>query len=480
MVASEAAPFAKVGGLGDFSAALTRYLGLAGHDIRLFMPAYSSIDWTDHEVGPVEFLQDVPLDLGEKVLRFSGLFSYLPGTSVQVYFIDCPELYDRPSVYTSAADEVVRFAFLSRATIECCQRMGFSPDVFHCNDWHTSLLPVYLRSTYLWDDLFAPSRSLLTIHNIGYQGEFGADSLAEIGLASVDFLFGRETLQAGRINLLETGIMQADLVTTVSPTHAKEIQTPGYGMGLDGLLRRRADHLVGILNGVDYQEWDPGHDKLLPYSYTRDNLSGKALNKRSLLKEVSLPSTPRTPLIGMITRLVQQKGIDLMPKVLPGLLARRSCRLVVLGSGEEQYEAFFFRLQERFPDKVFFYRGYNNELAHRIEAASDIYLMPSMYEPCGLNQMYSLRYGAVPVVRQTGGLADAVEPFDAATREGTGFLFGPFTPAGLRRALEEALDTYAKPRTWRRLVHNGMSQNFSWQQQVEKYVDLYRGLIRAS
>ena len=289
MVASEAGPFAKVGGLGDFSAALTRYLGLAGHDVRLFMPAYGSIDWDGHEAGQVEFLRDVPLDLGGKTLRFNGLYSYLPGTSVQVYLIDCPELYDRPTVYTDSPDEILRFAFLSRATIECCQRMGWSPEVFHCNDWHTSLLPVYLRSTYLWDDLFRSSRCLLTIHNIGYQGVFGSAALEEIGLQSQELMFGSENLEAGRINLLETGILNVDLVTTVSPTHAKEIQTPAYGMGLDGLLRSRADRLAGILNGVDYQEWDPAHDELLPHRYTLDNLSGKARNKRSLLMRYLSP-----------------------------------------------------------------------------------------------------------------------------------------------------------------------------------------------
>ena len=476
MVASEAAPFAKVGGLGDFSAALTRYLDLAGHDVRLFLPAHSSIDWAHHELGQVEFLRDVPLELGGKSLRFKGLYSHLPGTSAQVYFIDCPDLYDRPGVYTDDPDEIVRFALLSRAAIESCQRMGWSPHVFHCNDWHTSLLPVYLRSAYQWDELFALSRCLLTIHNIGYQGVFGAAALDEIGLGDRQSMFSRRDLEAGRINLLKTGILHADLVTTVSPTHAEEIRTPAYGMGLDGLLRQRADRLVGILNGVDYAEWDPAHDELLPYRYTEGNLSGKSRNKRSLLNEASLPLSPETPVIGMVTRLVEQKGIELLPEVLPDVLDRRSCRLIVLGSGEERYEAFFFRLQEQYPDKVFFYRGYNNELAHRIEAASDIYLMPSLYEPCGLNQMYSLRYGAVPVVRRTGGLADAVQPFDAATREGTGFLFGPFKPADLRGALEKALDTYARSRLWRRLIRNGMSQDFSWEKQVEKYVDLYREL----
>ena len=477
-MAAEAAPFAKVGGLGDFSSALARYLDQAGHDVRLFLPAYSGIDWSGHEVGQVEFLQGVPIELGGREFRFNGLYSYLPGTSVQIYFVDCPDLFDRPSVYTGGADEVVRFAFLSRAAVECCQRMGFSPHVFHCNDWHTSLLPTYLETVYRWDELFATSRTVLTIHNIGYQGIFGSGALADIGLSSEETRFSSEDLAAGLINLLKTGILHADTVTTVSPTHAEEIQTEAYGMGLDALLRQRSDRLTGILNGVDYNEWDPAHDGLLPSRYTLDDLRGKAQNKRSLLKDMSLPLSPRTPLIGMVSRLVEQKGIDLLPDVLPGLLQNRPCRLAVLGSGEGRYEDFFYRLQSLYPDKVFFYRGYHNELAHRIEAASDIYLMPSLYEPCGLNQMYSLRYGAVPVVRQTGGLADAVQPFDSDTKEGTGFLFGPFVSEALRAALEAAMDVYSNPRLWRRLVRNGMSQDFSWEKQVEEYVDLYRELAQ--
>lgn len=472
-MAAEAAPFAKVGGLGDFSSALTRYLTLAGHDVRLFVPAHGSIDWTDLEIGSVEYLQDVSLRLGHRTFRFNGLYANLPGTDVQVYCIDCPELFGRSSVYTDGPDEALRFAFLSRAAIECCQRMGFSPQVFHCNDWHTSLLPVYLKSLYRWDELFADSRTVLTIHNIGYQGIFGAGVLKDVGLDSEAEMFSRRDLESDRVNLLRTGIQHADAVTTVSPTHAQEIQTEALGMGLDGLLRRRSDRLFGILNGVDYAEWDPTSDRLLPYRYDKDDLRGKVHNKRSLLKQVSLPATPRTPVVGMISRLVEQKGIDLLPDALEELLQDRLFRLIVLGSGESRYEMLFLGLQEAFPKQVFFSRGYNNELAHRIEAASDIYLMPSLYEPCGLNQMYSLRYGAVPVVRRTGGLADAVRAFDPRTKEGTGFLFKPYTPAALKSALEQAMDTYAKPRLWRRLVSNGMSQDFSWERQVEEYVDLY-------
>ncbi len=462
--------------MGDFSAALTRYLSQAGEDARLFLPAYGTIDWSGLEVGEVDFLQDISLDLGERSLQFSVLYSFLPGTSVQVYFIHCPQLYDRGSVYTDSPDEALRFAFLSRAAIESCQRMGWSPSVFHCNDWHTSLLPIYLRSTYGWDSLFGQSRTILTIHNIGYQGVFGGDSLARLGLESAALMFPREDLEADRVNLLKTGILHADMITTVSPTHAREIQTPEYGMGLQGLLRQRADRLVGVLNGVDYAEWDPAHDILLPRNYTVADLRGKALNKRLLLKDVSLPFKARTPLVGMVTRLVPQKGIDLMPNVLPGLLDQGEIQVAVLGSGESRYEMFFARLAEQYPDRAFFYRGYNNELAHRIEAASDIYLMPSLYEPCGLNQMFSLRYGTVPVVRKTGGLADAVEPFDPGTGEGTGFLFERFAPEAMHQALAEAISLYPDRRKWRRLMRNGMARDFSWERQIGKYIELYEQL----
>lgn len=465
--------------MGDFSAALTRHVSRAGHDVRLFIPAYGTIDWSDREVGEVEFLHDVPLRIGDRTLRFTGRYSYLPGISVQVYFIDCPELYRRPSIYTDDADEALRFAFLTRAAIECCQRMGWAPHVFHCNDWHTAMLPVQLRSSYRWDSLFGGSRTMLTIHNIGYQGVFDAETLSGIGMSEDAVMFPRDDLEAGKVNFLHTGLLHVDLITTVSPTYAREIQTPEYGMGLDGLLRHRADRMVGILNGVDYDEWDPSHDELIPFRYTRDDLTGKVRNKRTLLKEVSLPYVARTPVVGMISRLVQQKGIDLLPKVLPELLDKRDFYLIVLGSGEDRYESFCQSLPERFPERVFFYRGYNNELAHLIEAGSDIFLMPSLYEPCGLNQMYSLRYGSVPVVRNTGGLADSVDPFNAEGRTGTGFVFQHFEPAGLRWSLNQALDIYPHRRLWRQLVRNGMSRDFSWERQAGRYVELYRRLAQS-
>ncbi|MEJ2084639.1 MAG: glycogen synthase [Acidobacteriota bacterium] len=477
LVAAEVAPYAKTGGLGDFTAALCRHLARAGHDVRLFFPAYGSIDRSRYEIGPVEFLVGVPVFLGHRRLEFDGLYTRLPDSDRQVYLIDCPQLYGGGYIYSDRIDEPVRFAFLCKAAIECCQRMGWSPDVFHCNDWHTALLPVYARESYQWDRLVNRTKSLLTIHNIGYQGVFGARTLQSIGLAEAAAMFPQEDLERDRINFLKTGILHSDLLTTVSPNHAREIQTDAFGMGLDGLMRRRSDRLVGILNGVDYGEWDPSSDPLIPFHYSVDNLRGKARNKRRLLKDTGLPFRGGTPLIGMVSRLVKQKGLDLLPEALPYLLDRHRIQLMVLGSGEHRYQTFFHQLQNHFSDQVFFYQGFNNELAHRIEAASDIYLMPSLYEPCGLNQMYSLRYGSVPIVRRTGGLVDSVQSWDANSGEGTGFVFDHFTPEGLVWAVERALELFADRPRWRRIVRNGMSRDFSWQRQVGKYLDLYRWLI---
>ena len=477
MVAAEVAPFAKTGGLGDFTSALCRYLALAGHDVRLFFPAYGSIDREKYGIGKVAFLDSIPVFMEERRFDFDGLYTTLPRADHQVYLIDCPELYGGPEIYTGRPDEPVRFALLCRAAVESCQRMGWSPQIFHCNDWHTALLPVYLHATYRWDELVSQAKTLLTIHNIGYQGVFGASTLHAVGLEEASAMFSREDLELDRVNFLKTGIAHSDALTTVSPNHAREIQTEAFGMGLDSLMRLRSARLTGILNGVDYQEWDPSSDPLIPFHYSKDDIRGKARNKRRLLNEVGLPFRAGTPLIGMVSRLVQQKGIDLLPEVLPGVLDRYQVQFVVLGSGEERFREFFQWLSDRFADQVFFYHGFNNELAHQIEAASDIYLMPSLYEPCGLNQMYSLRYGAVPIVRRTGGLADSVQPWNSETREGTGFVFEHFSPDGLLWSIEQALDLYQNRRRWRRLVRNGMSRDFSWRRQVSEYIELYRNVL---
>ncbi|CAN5211265.1 glycogen synthase GlgA [soil metagenome] len=475
LASSELAPLAKTGGLADVTAALASYLRDAGHDVRVFLPLYSDIDRAVLELHAVESARDVPLTLGERAFRFS-LYESVDRQS-PAYFVQCPPLYDRAGLYTAAEDEHLRFLLLARAIIESCQRMSWGPDVFHCNDWHTALIPLYLQTLYAWDRLFSGSRTVLTLHNIGYQGVFPATILPETGLAASAHLLHQDDLAAGRINFLKTGVLYADTLTTVSPTHAREIQSDAYGMGLAGLLRARDSSLFGILNGIDYAEWNPGTDPHLRYHYSSANFAGKEKNKQVLLESLGLDYARGTPVIGIVARLMVQKGIDLLMEALPSLLAERNLRFVALGSGDLRYERFLMELQRQYPRLVCFHRGFHTPLAHLIEAGSDIFLMPSLYEPCGLNQMYSLRYGTVPVVRRTGGLADTVEMFDPAKRTGTGIVFDEYDAAALRRAIELALALFGDRRRWRRLQRNGMAQDFSWERQGQRYVELYRSLV---
>lgn len=476
-VASEVVPFAKTGGLADVSGALPKYLARYGCDVRVFMPLYSSVDLTGRLVHRVDFLQNIPILFGDRYLTISALTTRLPDSDVDVYFIDCPEMYYRGSIYTTDPDEHLRFAVLSRATIECCQRMGWGPDVMHCNDWQTGLIPLYLKSVYNWDALFATTRTVLTIHNIAYQGAFPASALDDIGLGPHRDTLDQIDLEYEVVNSLKTGILHADLITTVSRTYAREIQTPEGGAGLDPYLRGRTDAVIGIVNGVDYSEWSPEMDAYIPHRYSADDLSGKERNKLDLLGRLNLHNDGSAPLIGIVSRLADQKGFDLFYDTFDLILARRNVSVAVLGSGEERYERYFQELQGRWPGRVAFYRGFSTELAHLIEAGSDIFLMPSKFEPCGLNQIYSLRYGTIPVVRKTGGLADTVEQFDAITGAGTGFVFDRYSKQELYWAIEFALHTYENKSVWGHIMQNAMSKNYSWDAQVQKYISAYVRLL---
>jgi starch synthase len=476
-VTSEITPYAKTGGLGDVSAALPAALRRAGHDVRVFSPLYSAIDLSEHDFLSVDGLQDLAVEVGGRKVPYS-VYRAAAEPDLPLYFIHCPRMYARETIYTADADEHARFIVLQRAAIECCQRMGWSPDVFHCHDWQTSLIPLYLKTLYAWDRLFADTRTVLTIHNLGYQGVFPRQILKDTGFDPCPEYLHQEDLQAGRIGFLKTGLIYADLLTTVSPTYAREIQTEQHGAGLDGYLRERASSLIGILNGVDTTVWNPSTDPNLPVRYSAKSLGRKERNKAVLLQELGLGYRKGAPAVGMITRLAYQKGIKLLPEALPPVLARRDLRLVVLGSGEEEHERFFRQLEEAFPGKVRFWRGFNAQLAHRIEAGCDFFLMPSLYEPCGLNQMYSRIYGTVPIVRKTGGLADTVDLFDPETGEGSGIVFEHATPQGVRWALEAALDLYDRPELWRKLVENTMDCDFSWERQVKRYEEAYGRIVR--
>ena len=477
VAASEMAPYAKTGGLADVTAALNAYLDGRGHDVRLLMPFYRSIEEGGLEIEVVPELHDLTMEMGGRSVDYWIVRARQDASSPSFYLLQCPELFSGESLY-GGADEHLRFVLLTRAAIEMCQRLQFRPDIFHVHDWHTALLPVYLKTAYAWDDLFADTRTVLTIHNIGYQGVFGNDVLGSIGLEySTDFL-DAEDLYQGRVNFLKTGLMHADLLTTVSPTYAREILGAEYGMGLEHVLRARHGSLVGILNGVDYEEWDPQTDPLIPHNYSAANLSGKEKNKRAVLEEMGLEYRFDRPLFGMVSRLTYQKGIELVEQAMPALLRENDFSLLVLGNGEKSYEQFFHWLQMEFPGRVGFYRGFNNPLAHRIEAGSDVFVMPSRYEPCGLNQMYSLKYGTVPLVRATGGLADSVQHFDAKSGYGTGIVFHDFDANGLAWGMKTALKLYANKHAWKQVVYNGMQKDYSWAEQGRLYEERFRKLIR--
>jgi starch synthase len=472
-VASELAPFAKTGGLADVMAALPQYLHKAGHDVRVVIPFYDTIDT---KKTTFQAVMDIDIGLGShryqtKIFRAEG--------ALPVYFVHCPALYNRGRLYTSDGDEHRRCLALSYAALILCQRLDFAPDVIHCHDWQAALIPMYVKTLFANDRRFRHTRTLLTIHNLMYQGSFPTEVGPDTNLGPVSHLFHQDLMKAGRLNFLLQGILYADGVSTVSPTYAKEIQTEKFGGGLDGYLRARSSTVVGILNGVDYNEWSPETDRFIPHRYSAGDRSGKERCKEHLVTALGLPYVPGVPVLGVVSRLVGQKGFRLFDPTMYHLLRRHGFQLVVLGSGEPQLEEMFANLQRTYPRQVCFYNGFKNDLAHLIEAGADMFLMPSAYEPCGLNQLYSLRYGTIPVVHKTGGLADTVKTWSPRTGQGTGFAFEHHDESGLRWAVQAALATYRDKAQWSRLQDNGMSQDFSWTAQTRIYERIYDRLAIA-
>lgn len=481
MPTSEFAPFAKTGGLADVTAGLSAFLTDIGQDVRVFMPYYKTIDLKGTDVHVVEHLTDIPIKMGDRTFSYNVHTARVPDSEQWIYLIECPELYDREGFYCDAdGDEHLRFGFFSQAVLHTCQRMGWKPDIIHSNDWHTALIPLYLRTVFSWDDLFSRTKTILTIHNVAYQGIFAADTLHPLGFGSYTSLLHQEDLRDGIISFMKSGVIYADMLTTVSPTYARELQTEQYGMGLGPMFEARVDRLRGILNGVDYGAWSPEADHLIPHHYSSADLAGKERCKQSLLESLGLSYEVDVPTIGLVSRLTQQKGFDLAFTPLREVLAREDVRVAVLGSGESDLEESFSWLQRTFPSKVCFYRGYNNELAHQIEAGSDMFLMPSRFEPCGLNQMYSLRYGTPPIVRDTGGLADTVTHWNSREQSGNGFVFEHETEQGVRWALGCALEAYRDRRGWTQLMRNGMACEYSWERQGREYLTLYADMMTAA
>ena len=475
-VTGELAPWAKVGGLADVCSALPRAQAAAGLRPVLFLPYYGRLLRSGLEATPVEGAQQVPLPLGGRFLSFNLFESQHEG--VPLYLVQCAPLFERgDEIYTLHDDEGVRWVFFCRAVLESLQRLGFAPEILHAHDWTAALAPLLLRTLYAWDQLFARTRTVLTIHNLGYQGTFGSELLGRADLQPVADVLDATTLGSAPVNFLAAGLRSADRLTTVSPTYAEEIQRPEYGHGLDPILRERREALRGILNGIDDEVWGAEVDRLVPVRFSASSVWRKRRARAALLESVGLDEAPGTPVFGLVSRLAVQKGIDLLRESLPAFLRRHPARLVVLGSGEEVYESFFTGLNEAFPEQVVFRRGYDDPLAHRIEAGADFFLMPSIYEPCGLNQMYSQRYGTLPVVRRTGGLADTVVDLDEDPENGTGIVFDVADAAALGAALERAIRIHDDEPRREAAVRRAMGRSFGWSAREREYAALYAELL---
>ena len=467
-VASEGLPFSKTGGLADVVEALPKALVGMGHEVSVVLPRYRGT-----KISPI-VLPSLTVPLGDR-LRFPAVAGGTLVGGVCYYFVDDPEYFDRDQLYGAQgkdyADNAERFGEFCKAAIEIAKQV-WQPDVIHCHDWQTALVPVVLRTLYDVDPLLRAVPVVFTIHNMGYHGLYPREILSRLGLP--ESLFGMDAMEFyGKVNCLKGGLVFADYLTTVSRKYAEEIQTPEYGHGLDGVVRRRGERLQGILNGVDYTAWSPDCDQLIAARYSAKDLSGKKICKRDLLEQFKLPAANLArPLVGIVSRFADQKGFDLIAQVAGELLAE-DLALVALGAGEPKHEQFFRELAGKFPERVGVKIAYDNTLAHKIEAGADLFLMPSRYEPCGLNQIYSLRYATVPVVRATGGLDDTIEPFDAQTGRGTGFKFEQYDGQALLACVRQALRAYQNEKDWRKLQMNGMSKDFSWQASATEYARLY-------
>ena len=480
MLSAEAVPYAKVGGLADVVGALSRAIADLGCSVAVFLPRYAGL--AIPEGGALELVAkiDVPIRGEDTPALVYALRGAEAPPHLATYFIANERYFGRPGIYNDPAtgeafpDNAERFAFYARASIEAMRALAFAPEVIHANDHQAALVPAYLKTMLAEDPFFAMTATILSIHNMGYQGVYEPEAMEIAGFPS-DYFYPLSPFEFwGKMNFLKAGLQFADVITTVSERYAEEIQSgEEFGFGLQGVLNARREDLVGILNGIDVKIWNPRTDRGLAARYDAENLEGKGVCKAALLDEAKLPRSPEQPLVGIISRLAEQKGFDLIEAAADRLFALPA-RWVILGSGSRRYEALFQGLETRHRDRLAFVKGFDDPLAHRIEAGSDFFLMPSRYEPCGLNQMMSMRYGTVPVVRATGGLADTVEPYAPGTEGGTGIVFGPYTPEALVGAVEGAVALYAEPRAMARVRRNGMARDFSWEASARKYLQLYR------
>ena len=473
--ASECVPFSKTGGLADVVGALPRALAAAGHEVSVYVPKYRQTRLPDaHTV-----VRSITVPFDDRY-RFCSVVAGGNHSGVRFYFVDYPPFFDRDALYGTSSgdypDNAERFALFSRAVIEASKILGV-PQVFHCHDWQSALIPVLLRTQYAEDPAFRDVATVFTIHNMGYQGLFSPDTLPLLMLPWDLFTISKMEF-FGNVNFLKGALVYSDFITTVSRKYSQEIQTSEFGFGLEGVLRDRAATVTGILNGVDYDEWSPEVDKFIVAKYSSQDLSGKAKCKQDLLSAFGITNPDlKLPVIGIVSRFAAQKGFDLISQIMDRL-AREEMIVVALGSGDKPYEEMFVRLQKQFPRRIAVKIAYDNALAHKIEAGSDMFLMPSKYEPCGLNQIYSLKYGTVPIVRATGGLDDTIEPWNPRTGKGTGFKFTEYNGEALLLTIKEALRAFRDQVSWQTLVRNGMSKDFSWNASAKEYVRVYEKALQ--
>jgi len=472
ILAAEVVPFAKVGGLADVVGALPKALYELGHDVRVAMPRYG-------QINPERFELTTVLDsLTVSMSSFQEQVSVRQGSigdEIPLYLIDAPRYFDRENIY-GYTDDGERFILFCRAALESMRALGWSPDIIHCNDWQTGIVPNWMHTVYRDDPFFANTATVYTIHNLAYQGIFGYRILEVAGVAAGGFLYPQIVELANVVDIMGRGILFADAITTVSERYAQEILTPTFGEKLDQLLRSRRERLFGILNGIDYQEMNPATDRYIHTQFDQETLEKRAENKRALQERAHLPVKPDAPLIAMISRLADQKGFDLIAQIIQPLLAQ-GVQLVVLGIGDQHYHEIFQNLAARYPDQVAIFLTFNTVLAQSIYAGSDMFLMPSRFEPCGLGQLIAMRYGSVPIVRSVGGLADTVQEYDPHTGEGNGFTFTNYDPWELFAAIVRALELYRFKDIWRTLQRRGMAANHSWQASAIRYIEVYRNAI---
>ena len=482
----EAVPFAKTGGLADVSGSLPKALSRLGHQVKVILPKYRMVSkkvqhgTSGYDLQKVEVsLPDIPIGEDKERIRVSNC--QLSDSKIEFLFLVNDKYYDRDELYRDKTtgfdyvDNAERFILFARGSLEVLKALNWQPDIIHANDWQSALIPAYLKTLYAGDPFFAGTSTVFSIHNIAYQGNFSKDSFAKIGLTK-DLFYPTSPFEFwGNVNFLKVGASYADVLSTVSERYAVEIQSSSeFGFGLEGVLRTRNPDLYGIVNGIDYEEWSPEKDRFIPHRYSKEDLSGKKKNKKALLEKCNLPEARKdVPLIGVVSRLADQKGFDILAEVSEELLSLE-LQMVILGTGEEKYHKLFSQMAKRYPRKISVNLCFDNSLAHLIEAGSDMFLMPSRYEPCGLNQLYSLKYGTVPVVRETGGLADTIQDYDPKTGEGTGFVFKNYDSGELLEVVKRALQIYQDKDVWMKLMKNGMEQDFSWQASARRYEELYQ------